>query len=485
MAKIPTSPEADPVAEVHSSGLLRRIGLFMAIMIVMGNMIGSGVFKKAAPMSDEVQSAGLMLACWLIAGIVSLLGALSNAEVAGIIADPGGQYAYFKKMYGRAFAYLYGWTGFIVIQSASIGSIAYVFGQSANSLFAFPRLSPEWEAVSVLGIFFPFANLGVKLFTIATLAFITLANYLGVIFGGWIASISTFLKILGIAVVAVLGLMWSGGSYANLTPVLASPEAHYATSMGLFGAMFAGMLGAFWAYDGWINISFLGAEIRKPHRNIPLALGVGVAGVIGVYMVVNIAFLHVMPVSEMRQLAAGENTIVGVEVMRKAYGNPAANFVAVLILLSTFGATNCQLLPPSRMYFSMARDGLFFRAAAKCHPKHHTPSTSLLMQAAWTSVLVMSGTFDQLTDMVIFAGFLFYGAGAFGVFVLRRTMRDAPRPYRVTGYPVLPLIFVVFCFVLVVVTIFERPRDAGIGLALILAGLPFYFFWRKRGRIDN
>ncbi len=482
MAKEEGLPENAQAAadEAHPSGLLRRIGLFMAIMIVMGNMIGSGVFKKAAPMSDELQSAGLMLACWLIAGIISLMGALSNAEVAGIIADPGGQYAYFKKMYGKAFAYLYGWTGFIVIQSASIGSIAYVFGQSANSLFAFPRLDASWEAVSVFGIFFPFANLGVKLFTIGTLSLITLANYMGVIFGGWIASVSTALKILGIAVVAVLGLMWSGGTYANLSPVLANPDAHYATSLGLFGAMFAGLLGAFWAYDGWINISFLGAEIRNPHRNMPLALGIGVAGVVTVYMLANLAFLHVMPVSEMRQFAGSENSILGVEVMRKAFGNHAAGFVAVLILLSTFGATNCQLLPPSRMYFSMARDGLFFRAAAKCHPRHHTPSTALLMQAVWTAVLVMTGTFDQLTDMVIFASFLFYGAGAFGVFVLRRTMKDAPRPYRVTGYPLVPAIFILFCMVLVVVTIIERPRDAGIGMALILAGLPFYFYWSRK-----
>jgi len=453
-------------------------------MIVMGNMIGSGVFKKAAPMAAEVQSAGLLLACWLFAGIISLLGALANAEVAGIIADPGGQYAFFKRMYGRAFAYFYGWTGFVVIQSASIGSIAYVFGQSANTLFHFPRLGASWEALSVFGIFYPFENLGVKLFTILTLCFITFANYLGVAFGGWIANISTALKIAGIAIVAVLGLMWSGGSIHNLTPILADPNAHYATSLGLFGAMFAGMLGAFWAYDGWINITFLGAEIRDPKRNIPLALAIGVAGVVAVYLVVNVAYLYVMPISEMKGLASDENTIIGIEVMRKAFGGHAAGFVAVLILLSTFGATNCQLLPPSRMYFSMARDNLFFKMAARCHPKHSTPSTSLIMQAAWTSVLVMSGTFDQLTDMVIFASFMFYGASAFGVFVLRRTMKEEPRPYRVHGYPILPALFVLFCLVLVVVTIIERPRDAGIGLALILSGLPFYFYWRRHPSED-
>jgi APA family basic amino acid/polyamine antiporter len=449
-------------------------------MIVMGNMIGSGVFKKTAPMAEELQSAGLILFCWLAAGVISLLGSLANAEVAGIIADPGGQYAYFKKMYGRAFAYLYGWTGFVVIQSASIGSIAYVFGQSANTLFQFPRLGPEWESISVLGLFYPFENLGVKGFTILTLSLITVANYLGVIFGGFIANVSTALKVLGIALLAILGLAWSGGSFENLTPILANPNAHYSTSLGLFGAMFTGLLGAFWAYDGWINITFLGAEIRNPKRNIPLSLGIGVAGAIVVYLLVNVAFLRVMPVGEMAKLASDENTIVGVEVMRKAFGGHAASLVAVLILISTFGATNCQLLPPSRMYFSMARDNLFFKAAARCHPKHHTPSTSLIMQSAWTSVLVLSGTFDQLTDMVIFASFIFYGAGAFGVFVLRRTMKDHPRPYRVHGYPILPALFVIFCLALVIVTIVERPRDAGIGMALILSGLPFYWWWNKK-----
>lgn len=472
--------DAPPAGGARPAGLLPRLGLFTAIMIVMGNLIGSGVFKKAAPMAEEVQSPGLLLACWIIAGIMSLLGALANAEVAGMIADSGGQYSYFKRMYGRAFAFLYGWTGFVVIQCASIGSIAYVFGQSANSLLAFPRLDPSWEALSVFGVFYPFDNLGVKLFTILTVWLITMANYAGVIFGGLIANASSALKIMGIVLLAVLGLAWSGGSYGNLAPVLANPAAHYATPLGLFGAMFAAMLGAFWAYDGWVNLAFLGAEIRRPHRNIPLALGIGVAASMTLYLLVNIAFLHVMSVDEMRGLAGGENGIVGVEVMRKAYGNGAAGFVAVLILLSTFGATNCSLMQPSRMYFAMARDGLFFKSAATCHPKHHTPSTALIIQAAWTSVLLMSGTFDQLTDMVVFAGFLFYGAGAFGVFVLRRTMKDAPRPYRVTGYPVLPAIFVLFCLMLVVVTVIERPRDAGLGMALILAGFPFYFYWRKR-----
>ena len=466
-------------AKTHATGLLPRLGLLTAIMIVMGNMIGSGIFKKAAPMAADVQSGGLLLACWIIAGVISLCGALTNAEVAGLIADPGGQYSYFKRMYGRMFAYLYGWTGFVVIQTASVGSIAYVFGESANTLFAFPRLDASWEAISVFGLFQPFNNIGIKAFTVGTLVLITLANYFGVIFGGIIANFSMVLKLAGIAVVVLLGFVWRGGSFANISPILANPDAHYASSLGLFGAMFAAMLGAFWAYDGWINISFLGGEIRKPHRNIPLALGLGVAGVVVIYTIVNVAYLRIMPIDEMIAVSKTENAIVGVEVLRKAYGNGAANFVAILILFSTFGATNCQFLPPSRMYFSMALDGLFFKSAAYVHPKYHTPTRSMILQTVWTSALVVTGTFDQLTDMVIFASFIFYGAGAFGVYVLRRSMKDDHRPYRVHGYPFMPIVFVAFCVILVLVTIIQLPRESGMGLALIFSGLPFYWYWNR------
>lgn len=465
-----------------SGGLLPRLGLFTAVMIIMGNMIGSGVFKKAAPMSENVQSAGLMLLCWLIAGVISLFGALSNAESAGLIAGPGGFYGFFKKMYGRAFAFIFCWSSFSVLQSASIASIAYVFGQSAHSLLDLPRLGPAWESISIFGIFHPFENFGVKAFTIATLLLVTMANYFGVIFGGIIANISTTLKLLGIAVVILLGLFSANGTLQHLLPLGPNSGADYGSELGLFGAMFAAMLGAFWAYDGWNNAISLGAEVRNPRRNIPLALIIGVAGVVGIYMLVNVAYAYVLTVDEMKAVARSDNAIVAVEAMRKAWGPGAARFVALLILLSTFGALNCLLMTPSRMYFTMANDGLFFKAAARCHPRHHTPANALLMQGIWSSVLVLSGTFDQLTDMVVFASFIFYGASAFGVFVLRRTMKDAHRPYRTHGYPFVPAIFVLFCFVLVIVTIIQQPREAGIGLVLIFTGWPFYWYWNRRNQ---
>ncbi|MDZ4710869.1 MAG: amino acid permease [bacterium] len=467
--------------EVHSSGLLTKLGLYTAILIVISSMIGSGVFKKAAPMALDLESGGIMLLCWVIAGIVTLIGAATNAEIAGIIAAPGGQYVYFKEMYGRAFAFIYGWSCFSVIQTASIASIAYVFAESVNAVIPLPHLSESLESYTLFGIFNPLASFGVKALTIITIIFLTTANYLGVIFGGFINNLFTTLKVIGILVIIILGLTLSGGSVSNISPLGENPAATYGgSSLGLFGAMFAAMLGAFWAYDGWNNIGYLGGEIKNPKRNIPLALFTGVGIVIGIYLLINFVYLYVMPVNEMIEIANKENTIIAVEVMRKFLGEGGAFFISILIMVSTFGTTNGTILASSRIYFAMAKDNLFFKSCGDIHSKFRTPSTSLLIQGAWASLLVLSGTFDQLTDMLIFASFIFYGAGALGVFILRKKMKTIERPYKALGYPVLPAIFILFCLTLVVVTIIQNPRDAGIGLALVFSGIPFYLFWNRR-----
>lgn len=443
-------------------------------------MVGSGVFKKIAPMSGELGSPGLILLCWLIPGIISLLGAATNAEIAGMIAEPGGQYVYFKKMYGNAFAFLYGWSCFSVIQSASIASIAYVFAESVNAIIPLPHLSQHMEQMTLFGIFNPFQGFGVKALTIFTIIFLTSANYLGVVFGATITNFFTVLKVAGIIIIIILGLTISGGSLNNTAPLLEKSGFEYHTSLGLFGAMFAAMLAAFWAYDGWNNIGYLGGEIKNPKKNIPLALYGGVIIVIVLYVAINFAFIYVMPVDEIISVTKSQNSIIAVEVMRKFLGYGGAIFISILIMVSTFGTTNGTILASSRIYFAMANDNLFFKTAGKYHPKFRTPHISLLMQGFWASALVLSGSFDQLTDMLIFASFIFYGSGAFGVFVLRRKMKDEHRPYKVFGYPFIPGIFVLFCIALVLVTIVQNPRDAGIGLALVLIGIPFYLFWNRK-----
>lgn len=468
--------------EIHKHGLLRKLGLWTAFLVVMSSMIGSGIFKKTAPMAVELESGGLLLICWLIAGFITLMGAATNAEVAGLIAEPGGQYVYFKEMYGKPFAFLYGWSCFSVIQSASIASIGYVFAESVNAIVQLPTLSQDLASISIFGLFYPLDNFGVKALTILTIIFLTTANYLGVVFGGYINNTFTVLKVIGILTIIVLGLLLSNGSTENIAPLLENPNANYGTSLGLFGAMFAAMLGAFWAYDGWNNIGYLGGEVKDAKRNIPIALFGGVSAVIIIYMLTNFVFLYVMPVEEIMQIANVPNSIIGVEIMRKFMGNGGAFFISILIMVSTFGTTNGSILASSRIYFAMARDKLFFKSAAFSHPKFKTPYISLLIQGVWSCLLVLSGTFDQLTDMLIFASFIFYGAGAFGVFVLRKKMKDAHRPYKVWGYPWIPGIFVLFCITLVVVTIIQNPRDAGIGLLLVLIGIPFYMFWNMKSK---
>ncbi len=468
----------------HHSGLLRRLGLTTAILIVISSMIGSGVFKKAAPMSLELHSSGLILICWLIAGIITLFGSITNAEIAGLIAEPGGQYVYFKHMYGKFFAFMYGWSCFSVIQTASIASIAYVFAESVNSVIPLPHLSDSMEHLE-FWVFTPFANFGVKGLTIITIIFLTGANYLGVIFGGAINNLFTVLKVIGILVIIGLAFAISGGSSANIQPIFAAPGATYNSSLGLFGAMFAAMLGAFWAYDGWNNIGYLGGEIKNPKRTIPLSLFIGVGLVTAIYLLVNYAYLYVLPLNELLGIASTENTIVAVEVMRKFMGNNGALFISILIMVSTFGTTNGTILASSRIYFAMAKDNLFFKSAGNIHPKFKTPYSSLLIQGLWSSLLVLSGTFDQLTDMLIFASFIFYGAGALGVFILRRKMKDAHRPFKAVGYPVVPAIFILFCATLVIVTILQNPRDAGIGLLLILIGIPFFRNWNNKIKKDE
>ncbi|QHT71368.1 amino acid permease [Rhodocytophaga rosea] len=498
LTKPETFPEKD-TQTTHQSGLLRHIGVFAAVTVVMSSMIGSGVFKKIAPMSDGLQSPGLVLLAWLLAGIVTLMGSLTNAEIAGLIAEPGGQYVYFRRMYGKMFAFLYGWACFAVIQSASQASIAYVFAHSVNTLVPLPQLSPELEAFSLFGVIYPLKNFGVKILTVCLLCLLTTVNYRGVKYGSSVSAVFTSSVVLCIFTIVILGLTISGGSMDNIATNASGfdiSRVNTSTS-GLLGAMFTAMVSAFWAYDGWNNLSFLGGEVKNPKRTIPLALGIGVSLVTGIYLLINFTYLYVMPIDEMIAVFNTPNTIAAVEVVKKI-ATSAENFfgiahqdtpsilslsgitfISTLILLATFGSTNSSILSTSRVYFAMAKDGLFFKKAAYCHPVYKTPSIALLMQCTWSCILVFSGSFDQLTDMLIFAAFIFYGAGAFGVFVLRRKMPDAPRPYKAIGYPVLPALFVLCCIALVTVSLLERPLQSLTGLFLILTGLPFYLSWKK------
>lgn len=467
----------------QQSGLVKTFGFFTAFLLVAGSMIGSGVFKKVAPMTAELGSPWLVLAALLAAGIISLLGALTNAEVAGLIAEPGGQYAYFKKMYGKPFSFLYGWSMMSVVQTATAASVAYVFAESLNTLYELPRLGAEWEAITYGNETFkftPFYNLGVKTVTIGLLMMLTAINYVGVKWGGLVLKVLASSVIACIVIIILLCFSLGGGDVENLNHAAVVEDVTKHSGMGFVGAFFAAMMSAFWAYEGWNTVGFMGGEIKNPYKNIPRALTYGTLFVILLYMLINLAYVYVLPAESFIAINSGENQIAAVEVVRSFLGGAGAVFILVLIMMSTFNSTNTTIMGAPRIYYGMANDGLFFKSVAKVHPKYKTPSNALLVQGIWSSVLVLSGNFDQLTDMLIFAAFIFYGAGAYGVFVLRRKLKDVPRPYKVWGYPFIPGLFVVFCAALVIVSIVERPREAGIGTFLILTGLPVYYYMRNK-----
>jgi APA family basic amino acid/polyamine antiporter len=460
--------------------LKQTLTLATAIILVVSTVIGSGVYKKVAPMAAELLSPGLILACWFLAGILSLFGALSNAEIAGMLADAGGEYAYYKRIYNRFMAFIYGWSVFAVIKSATIASIAYVFSHSLNSLIALPQLSESWEQITFLGIFKPLDNFGVKLLTIAVILGLTFLNSRGLKGGARLSGYITKLVIAGLVLIVISGLIFGNGSFTNLiTP--ADGYIHRSWyDFDLIKAMFGALLAAFWAYEGWNGIGFLGAEIKNPRKNIPLALFGGMTIIIIVYMLVNFTYLYVMPIDQLIAVFQSQNEVAAIAVIGSFAGILGTTILTILIIVTVLGCTNSTILMPPRIYYAMARDRLFFPKAALIHEKYNTPVYAFWMQAIWASVLVLSGSFDQLTDMLVFAAFFFYGATTLGVFIMRKKEPQLQRPYKVWGYPLVPGFFLLFCAALVVITFFAKPREAMLGLLLMLSGIPFYFYWNRK-----
>lgn len=465
--------------EQKQGSLVRSLTLTTAITLVISSVIGSGVYKKIAPMSAELQSPSLVLWCWLAAGIISLCGALSNAEIAGMLADSGGEYVYFRRIYGKFTAFLWGWTTFAVIKTAAISSLAYVFAQSVNSLMPLPQLSEGVAKMEFLGLA-PFDNLGVKALAIGLVLFLTWVNTRGLKGAAFLSGSITQLVIIGLTIIVLASWIFGSGKWTHIATPATTQTLH---STGAYvSAFFSACLAAFWAYEGWNTVGFIGGEIQNPNKNLPLALLGGMTAIMITYLLVNFTYMYILPIDDFITIYKTKNDIAAVAVMRTVGGNWGAMLLSVLICITTLGCTNSTVLMPPRIYYAMAKDGLFFKSAADIDPDSHTPNNALWMQGVWACVLIMSGSFDQLTDMLIFAAFFFYGATALGVFILRVREPNAVRPYKVIGYPVVPALFVLFCFGLVVNTILTKPHEAAFGILLMLTGIPFYFYWTKNDK---
>ena len=463
-------PETPKPTDRSQIPLSRVLGLPTGILLVAGIMIGSGTFKKIAPMSQSLMSEPWILIAWIIAGIVTLLGAFTYAGLASMTTQSGGVYEYLRLIYGKFFAFLFGWMMFTIGGSGAIAALAFVFAQSVNTLIPLPEPLYALKDLSIANFIFPFASSGIKLLAILTIILLNWINYRGVKNGGILNNFVTVAKILGIALLIVAGLVYSQPSVTDHTPQNISMPS----GIALFSALFGTLLSALWAYDGWANITYITGEIKNPQKNVPLAITGGVLIAMTLYILVNYAYMQVLPMPALA--AIGENEVAAAKVAGVIMGDAGTIIISLLIMICTFGAVNACIMVYPRLYYRMAQEGSFFKKASFAHPRFRTPYISLLYSCIWSSILVLSGTFDLLTNLVIFTGFLFFGAIAWG---LIRMKRKGLIITRVVGYPFTPVILIIFSLVLVINTIKVQPQQSLLGLLLVFSGLPLYYYFKS------
>ena len=455
--------------------LVRGLGVWASGAIVVGTMIGTGIFLKPAEMAREGRFVSVVFAAWIVGAILSLFGALSYAELGAAIPEAGGEYAYLRRGFGPAWGFLFGWMHSIVGRPSSASSIA-------AGLVRFLGFLLPWVATPIftLHISIPALTGWLKpyyfVFTwgqplaVLWLAIMTGVNYLGVRLGGAVQVFLTAIKI--ISVVIVIGV-----AFFSATPAAHAPDPIWPAAMdaGVFSAFLAALAAALWAYDGWEDLNLVGSEVENPSRNFPRALVGGVALVAVIYLLFSAACLKVLPFAS---VAASQH--IASDVVEHVAGRGAAAWITLAMVISAIGSMNSSILSGARVPYAMARDRIFFKIADGLHPKFRTPGRALIFQGVLASLMALTGTFEELTNLFIFAGWIFYGLAVVSLFRMRRTEPEMPRPYRCWGYPLVPGIFVAGALALTVNIWIERPGRSSIGLLLILAGLPFYSYWRRR-----
>lgn len=463
----------------HTTQLVRGLSLIDTTALVVGTVIGTGVFLKAAPMAQAVGTPALVLLAWVAAGLLSLAGALTYAELGAMLPEAGGEYVYLRKSYGEAVAFLFGWQRFIVAGSASIATLGTGLSIFLASFLPLDHvwLSHDFHLLEQT-VHWQF---GVKqVVAVIAIVLMTLVNCATVTAGGKVQLFLTALKVFGIACV-IFGVL--SASHSATWFHLAQPADQPAwCGWTLFGTA---MLAALWGYDGWNNMPMAAGEVRDPGRNIPKALVLGMVVVMLLYCVLNLCYFYALPIEAVRTSNSTqyrEALPVASKAAETFLGDFGGRFVSIVFIISACGALNGSILSNARVPFAMARDGLFFKPLAKVSTETRVPVACLLAQGAWASVLALSGTFDQLTDCLLFASWIFYGLVTSSIFVLRRKMPDAPRPYRTWGYPIIPIVFVLVAIWLVINTLMTKRVESVAGLVLMASGLPLYAFFKWRSR---
>ena len=447
-----------------SPKLKRQLGLFDSTMMVIGIVIGSGIFMTTGLMAEALPSASFILIAWALGGVVMLAGALTYAELGAAMPKAGGQYVYLREAYGPLPAFLFGWVAFIAYLTGTNAAIAVAIAEHMGSFF--PTLSPG-NIILDLG----FYNLSSgQLLALSIIFGLSLVNYLGVVLGKWVQNVLTMLKIGSILVFALVGLFVTTNVSIdyNLNP----------TGMS-FGQVLMGMgvalIAVNWAVGGWDYVTLVSGEVKSPEKNLPRALMFGTLAIISLYILINLAYLKSMPISQI----AGEVKI-GEASARALFGNGIAGLFTVAVMLSMFGSLNGNILVGPRVTYAMAKDDLFFRQAADVHPQYRTPGNAIILQGIWAGILTLTGTFKELITLVVFVNFMLWIAASSTVFVLRKKQPDLHRPYKVWGYPWVPALFILFSLAVMVNTFFESPSQSLMGLALTFLGLPAYYYWNKR-----
>jgi APA family basic amino acid/polyamine antiporter len=496
--------------------LVKGLGLTSATMLVMGSMIGSGIFIVSAEISREVTSPALLIGAWLITGFLTIVGALTYGELAAMMPRAGGQYVYLRESLGPLWGFLYGWTLFLVIQTGTIAAVGVAFGKFLGIFW--PAISSSnwivhiWKvpkfAVGPAGSAMVLGGIDVGLNTqnlVAILVVVALSviNIFGVKTGAIIQNIFTTAKVS-----ALLGLVLFGVFLGRNAQALAANfgsnfwrNASLGTLHDVGGGVLVSTLtvlaiaqvGSLFSADAWNNVTFTAGEVKNPSRNLPLSLAVGTGVVIALYIACNFIYLSALPLVGSptgatlveRGIQYAREDRVATAVMTQMFGSAGGALMAVAIMISGFGCCNGLILSGARVYYAMAKDGLFFRSVARLHPTYKTPAVSLMVQMVWTCVLCISGSYGQLLDYIIFAVLVFYVLTIFGLFVLRRTHPEAERPYKAMGYPILPAIYIVMALFIDVVLLRYKPQFTWPGLFIVLLGIPVYYIWRPRAQTSS
>lgn len=482
-------PEND---QTTTKKVSRGLNLLDSSMLIIGSMIGSGIFIVSAGIARDVQTPGLLMLSWIVAGLITILGALSYGELAAAMPKAGGQYVYLKEAYNKLIAFLYGWTLFAVIQTGTIAAVGVAFAKFTGVFF--PSISADNYLLET-----SFINLSTQqLLAIATILLLTASNFRSVKTGATVQNILTFLKIASLLALVIIGFVMGfggKGDLMNFQPLFPDAEGlrHMVTNfaaenkmesvpdnimLAAIGIFFASLVGSLFSADAWNNITFTAGEVINPQKNLPRSLLIGTGTVIGLYLLANLVYVYILPIQEIMRAPQDR---VATLLMQNLLGSAGLFVMAAVVMISTFGCLNGIILSGARVYYAMAKDGLFFRPAAKLN-KNHVPAYALLFQALWACGLTLTGSYGNLLDYVMFAVILFYIFTVVGIFILRKKQPDLLRPYKVIGYPLVPALYIVLAVAFCIALLIYKPQYSYPGLGIVLLGIPLYFVALKTGK---